>query len=588
MHADAIPDADRAELADPARVAERIVALVAGRDTASGARVAIASRAGAASAPRGGVVDEAGAHLPRSGATTCACWWSIPPRPRARVCARRARRRCPSCWRRAICWSSTTPPPCPRRCAGTTRPGRAGRGAPDRRRRPRGGGVAAVLARRVLFGAGDWHTAHRGSPAAAARWRAGARLRFGALARRRSARAPRCRRGWWSCASTATGDALWAALYREGRPVQYAYLAHELPLWAVQTVYAARPWAFEMPSAGRPLSWEILLALRRRGVRWASLTHAAGLSATGDPAIDAALPLARALRHSRRDRRAPSPRRARRGGRVVAVGTTVVRALEGAAAAARRHRARRAAARPTCASRPHFRPRVVDGILSGAHAAHESHFALLAAFAGAELLRRRRGPRRARRLPDPRARRLDAGAAGRAGGAAAHARLPAPTVGRVDCRVTLETFAASVARGEEPPICRPRCARSGSTAPATGPRAHELARRDRDSRRRAHPRLPAPKRRRPRQRPLLVPAGRTPALRGEPRRRVVGPRPRISADAATAAPPIVRSRSGERLRFAAPSLDYASLVGTPSSSPAQDNALSRHERGFESRWGRSS
>ena len=41
MHADAIPDANRAELSDPARVAERIVALVAGSDTASGARVAI-------------------------------------------------------------------------------------------------------------------------------------------------------------------------------------------------------------------------------------------------------------------------------------------------------------------------------------------------------------------------------------------------------------------------------------------------------------------------------------------------------------------------------------------------------------------
>ena len=66
----------------------------------------------------------------------------------------------------------------------------------------------------------------------------------------------------------AGGDALWAALYREGRPVQYSYLAHDLPLWAVQTVYAARPWAAEMPSAGRPLTWEVLLALRRKGVRW--------------------------------------------------------------------------------------------------------------------------------------------------------------------------------------------------------------------------------------------------------------------------------------------------------------------------------
>ena len=153
----------------------------------------------------------------------------------------------------------------------------------------------------------------------------------------------------------------------------------------MQTVYAARPWAFEMPSAGRPLSWEILLALRRKGVRWASLTHAAGLSATGDPAIDAALPLAERYDIPAATVRAVGETRAR-GGRVVAVGTTVVRALEGAPRIEGRRPARRRAARPTCVIAPAFRPRIVDGILSGAHAAHESHFSLLAAFAGPALL----------------------------------------------------------------------------------------------------------------------------------------------------------------------------------------------------------
>src|SRR4029079_2214736 len=120
------------------------------------------------------------------------------------------------------------------------------------------------------------------------RW--GERLRFGELDAESVARAALSPR-LVAIRFGATGDALWAALYRQARPVQYSYLAHELPLWAVQTVYAARPWAFEMPSAGRPLSWETLLALRRRGVARATLTHGAGLSATGDPAIDAALPL---------------------------------------------------------------------------------------------------------------------------------------------------------------------------------------------------------------------------------------------------------------------------------------------------------
>jgi S-adenosylmethionine:tRNA ribosyltransferase-isomerase len=182
-----------------------------------------------------------------------------------------------------------------------------------------------------------------------------------------------------------SGDELWDALYREGRPVQYAYLAHELPLWAVQTVYAARPWAFEMPSAGRPLSWQTLLALRRKGVRWASLTHAAGLSSTGDPAIDAALPLPERYEIPAATARAVAETQAR-GGRVVAVGTTVVRALEGAAAAARDGVLRPGGGETDLIITPAFRPRVVDGILSGAHAASESHFRLLAAFAGRALL----------------------------------------------------------------------------------------------------------------------------------------------------------------------------------------------------------
>jgi S-adenosylmethionine:tRNA ribosyltransferase-isomerase len=234
----------------------------------------------------------------------------------------------------------------------------------------------------VLFGAGDWHTRTEDRPAPPD-LADGARLRFGALSAtvgRRATLSPRL----VELRFDREGDAFWAALYQEGRPVQYSHLAHDLPLWAVQTAYAARPWAFEMPSAGRPLSWEILLALRRRGVRWAQLTHAAGLSATGDPALDAALPLAEVFEIPAATARAVAATRAR-GGRIVAVGTTVVRALEGAAA-------QNAGVVRACRGEtdlritPTFRPRVVDGVLSGAHAASESHFQLLAAFAGEKLL----------------------------------------------------------------------------------------------------------------------------------------------------------------------------------------------------------
>jgi S-adenosylmethionine:tRNA ribosyltransferase-isomerase len=234
----------------------------------------------------------------------------------------------------------------------------------------------------VLLGAGDWRmrTEDRPPPPPIDR---GALLTFGTLAARVVAVGPLSPRQVVLRFDRA-GDDLWAALYREGRPVQYAHLAHPLPLWAVQTVYAGRPFAVEMPSAGRPLSWEILLALRRRGVRWATLTHAAGLSATGDPAIDAALPLPERYQLPAATVRAVAETRRRRG-RVVAVGTSVVRALEGAAAS-NRGRLRAGAGVTDLRLSADYRPAVVDGVLSGTHAATETHFQLLAAFASPVVL----------------------------------------------------------------------------------------------------------------------------------------------------------------------------------------------------------
>src|SRR5207249_5475771 len=98
-----------------------------------------------------------------------------------------------------------------------------------------------------------------------------------------------------------------------------------------QTAYAARPWSVEMPSAGRPLTWDVLLGLRRAGIAIARLTHAAGLSSTGDDELDRALPWPERYELPRATLDAIAGAHAA-GGRVIAVGTTVVRALESAAA----------------------------------------------------------------------------------------------------------------------------------------------------------------------------------------------------------------------------------------------------------------
>ncbi len=181
----------------------------------------------------------------------------------------------------------------------------------------------------VLFGAGDWRTPteRRESPEVV---EAGDGLRLGpALGARVTDVSPISRR-LVTIRFDVPRARLWPLLYASGRPVQYSYLSRDLSLSEVQTSYAARPVAAEPPSAGRPLTWSTLLALKRRGVGVASLTHAAGLSATGDPELDRALPLPERFEIPAATLEAVWRSKAR-GGRLVAAGTSVARALEGAA-----------------------------------------------------------------------------------------------------------------------------------------------------------------------------------------------------------------------------------------------------------------
>ena len=238
--------------------------------------------------------------------------------------------------------------------------------------------------RAVLFGPGDWRTPteHRAPPPVL---RQGDRLSFGELSAavvRTSPVSPRL----VELRFEQPRGQLWPLLYRFGRPVQYSYAQAPFEAWHVQVPYASQPWAAEMPSAGRPLRWEVLLSLRQRGVAVASITHAAGLSSTGDAALDAALPLPERFAVPAAAADAVS-RAQSAGGRVVAVGTTVVRALEGAAL---RNGGRlvASAGETDLVVGPGYRPSVVDGLLTGVHEKGASHYALLHAFAPAELLSR--------------------------------------------------------------------------------------------------------------------------------------------------------------------------------------------------------
>lgn len=180
-------------------------------------------------------------------------------------------------------------------------------------------------------------------------------------------------------------DEVWAGLARHGRPIQYAHVSEPLALWDVWTRIAGPPVAFEPPSAGFVLDWSSLASLRARGVEFETITHAAGISSTGDEELDRLLPFDEPYRIP--EATAAAIRRAKaRGGRVVAIGTTVVRSLEHAAAEDGTVRAGDAVA--TQRIGPASRLRVVDSILSGTHEAGTSHYELLRAFIDEETLRR--------------------------------------------------------------------------------------------------------------------------------------------------------------------------------------------------------
>jgi S-adenosylmethionine:tRNA ribosyltransferase-isomerase len=224
----------------------------------------------------------------------------------------------------------------------------------------------------VLFGAGDWRTPTELRPPPPP-VHAGDHLRIGEL------HLPVIAAVSDRIVELAipADDAGFAALLAAGHPIQYAHVSRPLADWDVQTAYAGPPWAVEMPSAGRPLTWALLGALARRGVAIAPLTHAAGLSSTGDPELDATLPWPE--RYAIPDETIEAL--SRTAGRVVAVGTTVVRALETFAATG----ARRGVSELVLGGA--HRPAIVDAVLSGLHDPTESHFRLLEAFAPATRLR---------------------------------------------------------------------------------------------------------------------------------------------------------------------------------------------------------
>ena len=171
-------------------------------------------------------------------------------------------------------------------------------------------------------------------------------------------------------------------ILRIGEPIRYSYVPAPVPMTHYQTVFAGEPGSAETPSAGRSLSWELLLALRRGGIDLADIILHTGLSSLQDDDVDAEHPLFEEWFSID----AGVAESVNRASRVIAVGTTVVRALESAATRDGQVHAMRGWSRLRLG--PGSRLRVVDALLTGFHEPQASHFDLLRAFLDEGLLKR--------------------------------------------------------------------------------------------------------------------------------------------------------------------------------------------------------
>jgi S-adenosylmethionine:tRNA ribosyltransferase-isomerase len=168
-------------------------------------------------------------------------------------------------------------------------------------------------------------------------------------------------------------------LERHGHPIRYRYVDRAWPLEAYQTAFALEPGSAEMPSAGRPLTGELVARLAASGVLIAPVTLHTGVSSPErhEP------PYPERYRVPEQTARLVGAVRAW-GGCVIAVGTTVVRALETVAQPDGSVEA--GAGWTNLVVTPERGLRAVDGLLTGWHEPEASHLQLLRAAAGDELL----------------------------------------------------------------------------------------------------------------------------------------------------------------------------------------------------------
>ncbi len=180
-------------------------------------------------------------------------------------------------------------------------------------------------------------------------------------------------------ATLATPGPVASFLAVNGKPIQYGYVKGSWPITMYQNVYSTEPGSAEMPSAGRPFTPEVITRLVARGVGVVPVLLHTGVASleVSEPPYPEPFRVSGATAHRINDTH-------RNGGRVIAIGTTVVRALE--TVVDERGRLHAGSGWTETVVTPDRCVRSVDGLLTGWHEPEASHLAMLQAIAGQDVL----------------------------------------------------------------------------------------------------------------------------------------------------------------------------------------------------------
>jgi S-adenosylmethionine:tRNA ribosyltransferase-isomerase len=208
--------------------------------------------------------------------------------------------------------------------------------------------------------------------------RTGLKLEFHAdltaIIEKRDVRNPRL----WKVRFSVNGAELINIFYQIGQAIHYGYISAPLPLEYYLTVFAKDPGSSEMPSAGRAFTWKMLFDLKNKGIDTSFLTLHTGLSSYMDDDFNNDHIVAEEEYFISESTSAKIRTARSKGGRIIAVGTTVVRALESSAVTFGKVTAGHAYTSLRITSDHNLK--VADGLITGFHEPEASHLDLISAF----------------------------------------------------------------------------------------------------------------------------------------------------------------------------------------------------------------